>query len=182
MVRTKKTNTAVPETVPETTPEKAPATRKDGTPRKKPVRLGPVGTLVAKASRYVKDETKAVAKAASLDKSFKAIEGTLKKWGKLPDGEHMASELLDIATALREAGFVPATGVATAEKFVEGDLVELKPDFVEAFKSVYSDVEIGSMSYYFFDDVSKMAQCKTDGRMMIVKLRQIQARTVAPTA
>lgn len=162
-------------------PAKTPKLNKNGTPRAKAVRKAPMDAFVDKVTKYVKNETAAVKRAASLTKTFTGIEATLKAWGKLPGENLSATEVLDIVTGLKESGFVPAKGSTRAPGFSECQLVQLKPDFVVAYQSVYSDVEIGSMVYSFHDDVNKRAMCGTDGRFMAVKESHIEPRGTVHT-
>ena len=162
MARTKKTEKTVKA-------PKAPALKKDGTPRAKPVRKAPLDRFADKVNKYAVSETAAVKRAESLTKTFVGIEKTLAAWGHPVPENASITEVQDAVSALVAAGFDPPKGRVKSDSFSEGTPVQLKPDFVTAYLSVYSQEEITSMVYSFYDDVNKRAMCTTAGRVMAVK-------------
>lgn len=161
---------------------------RDGTPkapRKPREKTSKVEALLKSLRSLVKSEASIAAKVASNTTKAAKARAKLKAWGTADADEISLEQLLDTVVGLHTANFVPPAGSrVVVEPFGEGDLVQLKSDYVEKYSLVYSAVERESMSYSMYDDVNRVAMCPTSERTMVVKLKHIEPRgtVVAPVA
>jgi len=134
-------------------------------------------TLSAQLQRVIKSQAKINHIVKKNGDTVIKARSALIQWGKLPDGASpTATDLATDVMNLIASGFVPPSTRTVTESFVEGQPVKLKDDFVNVYAMVYSAVERDSMTYGFYDEVSKVAMVHTAERTMAVKLKHIEAK------
>jgi hypothetical protein len=77
---------------------------------------------------------------------------------------------------LKADGFVPPVKAKGANGFKEGDAIKIKDEKTTKYAGKYTEIELHTMVYGFYDDVLHVVSCTTDGRVMFAKPRDIEAR------
>ncbi len=150
------------------------APKKTRKPRASHSKLEVLKTKLAKAIKSQESITKIVKRNGD---TVVAARSALIQWGKLAEGsDPTATDLAAAVDALIAENFAPPKARVAKEEFVAGQAVKLKADFENVYSMVYSAVERDSMTYGFYDEVSKVAMVPTAERTMAVKLKHIEAK------